>query len=179
MFENQCELIFKLSRLNILFYPRRSKTHKAIWIHKLWLVSLSSLYINEVHFKINIDIHVTTEVWFQLQLLITTSTSTTATTTITTAKTTTSNTTTAASVVAFTTSVAVASYYYYYFEIHEAYKRNMHKVLKMLISLHICAVWCTHFVDFTVSWPTGLVSDTATVNNCLIKYICPCATNKP
>ena len=98
-------------------------------IHEVGLVFLPSTYINEVLFKINFDI--TTEVWFQRQLLITTTTATATTTTITTTSSiTTSATTTTASAVAITTIVAVSTtthYYYYYFEIHKTYKSNMQK----------------------------------------------------
>ena len=92
------------------------KTQINLRINEVWIVSLTSTYtcINEVLFKINFDI--TTEVWFQRQLLITTTTTTTATTTATT---TTSTITTAPSVVAITTVVAVAGcvYYSYYYSI--------------------------------------------------------------
>ena len=91
------------------------KTQINLRIHEVWLVSLPSTYINEVLFKINIDI--TTDVWVQLQLLITTTTTTTATTTATTTTSTTASTTTtatAASAVAITIIVAVAGCVYYY-----------------------------------------------------------------
>ena len=38
---------------------------------------------------------------------------------------------------------SLSSLYYYYFEIHEAYKSNIHNVAKMLINLRISAVWCS------------------------------------